>query len=126
MIDIARIATVVPIQGTFDIALARNTLRTKIAQQRWPMVFNARAATALTALGELILMVGKAQAVPVHIEVLEQSKKYGIRLNCRFRLPDKKPIRWEEQKNKLEQAAADTEIQESQTEIEVTAYVWVE
>jgi hypothetical protein len=126
MIDIARIATVVPIQGTFDIALARNTLRTKIAQQRWPMVFNARAATALTALGELILMVGKAQAVPIHIEVLEEPKKYGIRLNCRFRLPDKKPIRWEEQKNKLEQAAADTEIQESQTEIEVTAYVWVE
>ena len=119
-------STIVPIQGTYDIALARNTLRTKIALQRWPIVFNARAATALTALGELILITGKVQPIPIKIEILGQPSKCGIKLTCRFSLPDKRPIRWEEHKHKLEQAAADTKIQESESEIEITAYVWTE
>jgi hypothetical protein len=116
---------IVTVQGTFDIALARNTLRTKIAQQRWPTIFNAHASTALTALGELIILADRTHPVPITIEMLEQSDKGGIKLSSHFRIPDRRPVQWEDQKRNLEQAAADARIQESGNEIEITAYVWI-
>lgn len=120
------ISTVVPIQGTFDIALARNALRTRISRLRWPTIFNARAAMALTALGELILHVESSRPIVISIEMLEQSQKCGIRLSCRFALGDKKPLYWDERKQNLKRVSQDTDIQESEGEIEVTTYIWVD
>ena len=64
------ISTTIPIQGTFDIAKGRNSLRAHIAAQRWPPTFGARAAAVVTALGELILNVQGQNLVIVRMNVI--------------------------------------------------------
>jgi hypothetical protein len=126
MILASQPATAVPIQGTFDIAIARNTLRSKIVQQRWPIVFNARAATALTALGELILALDRSQTIVIQIETLTDEKKCGIQLSSQFRTPEKKPVQWEERKRSVKSAALDSEIDDSGSEVRIRIRIWVE
>ena len=48
----------IPVQGTFDVALARNMLRKQVAERGWVPSFRARAAAALTALTEIVLLTG--------------------------------------------------------------------
>ena len=119
-------STFVPIQGTFDIAQARSSLRLKIAHQHWPTVFNARAATALTALGELILALGKSQPVLIRITFVEQFGKRGIELWTELSISDESFPQWEARKHNLERAASDILFSEAGDNIEITAYVWVE
>lgn len=119
-------STVLPIQWSFDIAQGRNILRHKIAYNRWPIALNARAATALTALGELILALEKSQPIPVRIATLEHAGKCGIELSAHFRLPDRKPTQWEERIRNIERVAADTKFHESENSIEITTYIWAE
>ncbi len=118
--------TVVPIQGTFDIAYARNTLRLKIAQQRWSMFVNAHASIALTALGELILLTERAQPVMVNIETIAEPQRYGVRLSSRFDVPGAKPSNWEEKKRNLEQASSEFNLTETEDGVDIIAYIWVE
>lgn len=70
----------IPIQGTFDVAKARNALRKEIASQGWLPSFSARAAAMLTALTELILL---AQAsATLEIVVIHQRRSSGIEIGC--------------------------------------------
>jgi len=117
--------TVVPIQQIFDIAQARSTLRTKIVQQRWPIMFNARAAAVLTALGELILEGRDSQCV-VKIEIIANAPRCGVRLHTSFLMIEDSPIQWEQRKLNLRIAAADTNIHEAGHKVEVTTYVWLD
>jgi len=118
--------TVVPIQGTYDIAYARNTLRVKIAQQRWSMFVNAHATIALTALGELILLTERLQPVMVNIETLAEPNRYGVKLSSRFDVPDERPSNWEEKQRNLQQAATEFDLVEIEDGVEITVYIWVE
>jgi hypothetical protein len=117
--------TVVPIQQIFDIAQARSALRTKIVQQRWPIMFNARAAAVLTALGELILEGHDTQCV-VKIEIIANAPRCGVRLHTSFQMTEETPIQWDQRKLNLRIAAADTNIHELGKKVEVTTYVWLD
>ena len=71
----------IPVQGTFDVALARNMLRKKVAERGWLPSYRARAAAALTALTELILL-SQTPAV-LNINMVEQPQPHmGIELVC--------------------------------------------
>lgn len=121
----AATSTVALIQGTFDIAQARNTLRIKIAHRGWTPLFNAHASTALTALGELILSLKQAQPIPVKIASVEQPGRCGIELSTRFRLTVEKPPQWDERCRNLEKASAETTFNESGDVIEITTCIRV-
>ena len=72
------ITTTIPIEGTFDIAKGRSSLRIHIAAQRWPTVFSARVAAALTALGELIIAYGSNRVIIVKAEISNGGTNDGI------------------------------------------------
>lgn len=55
-------AETVTIQGTFDIAKARNMLRKLVNTWDWPLTFGTSASAVLTALGELILHCQQSQS----------------------------------------------------------------
>lgn len=126
MIMAASTSTVVPIQGTFDIAQARSALRLKVAQRRLPTVFNARAAAAVTALGELILALNKSQPVLIKISTVDRGNVCGIELSTRFRIPEGKPPQWDDRKRSLERAATETFFDEDRDDVGITAYIWSE
>lgn len=75
-------SAVLPIEGTFDIARGRNTLRSHITACNWPPMFGARASALLTAIGELILYAGDGHMVVVRLEVIEDGADAGITLSC--------------------------------------------
>lgn len=74
--------TVVPIQGTFDIAQARARLRTHLAPLRWSPLFTARSSTAVTALGELIIAFEHGKVCPVRVAIEDEKKNKGISFSC--------------------------------------------
>ena len=113
-------------QGTFDLSLARNTLRRKIAEQHWPIIFNARAATVLTALSELILALDQTQLVMIEIETIEDMERHGVSLSSQFADPDNKPTQLKELIGNLQRTTADSEIHESGNQIQIRVYSWVE
>lgn len=76
---------VIPIQGTFDIAQARATLRTHLALFRWSPLFTARASTAVTALGELIIAFEHGRVCPVRMQI-SNAKKPGIDFICKLHI----------------------------------------
>ena len=115
--------TVIPIQGTFDIAQGRNTIRTRIASQHWPMSFNARAATAMTILGELILLCNDSKAVPVRISLLNDQKLHGIELSCTLTKPTDDPARWKSKADNLTRVADSLDMQEHGNQIEIRACI---
>lgn len=115
-------STIVPIQGTYDIAMARNTLRTKIGQQGWPSVMNARASAALTALGEVILALNLHKPVLVKIELTDEVRK-GICLISQLVICDKDAIRWDERKTNLSKVAS-SEIVEHGDNVQIRLSVW--
>ena len=78
------ISTVIPIQGTFDIAKGRRSIRAHIATQRWTPVFGARAGAALTALGELILHAGVSRIVAVRLYIIDTGDEAGIEFDCQL------------------------------------------
>ena len=117
--------TTVPIQQIFDLAQARSTLRTKIMHQRWPIMFNARASAVITALGELILESRDTRCVVIKIEIITDFKQQGVKLSTSFHVSDKTCIQWNNRKQNLNMASADTEIQEVGDKVEITMYVWI-
>ncbi|MBZ0303322.1 MAG: hypothetical protein K8J31_26505 [Anaerolineae bacterium] len=116
---------VIPIQGTFDIAQGRNAIRTRIALQHWPLPFNGRAATAMTALGELILLSNRSKAVPVRITFLNNQPRCGIELDCTLPKPDGEIVRWNSKTDNLARAADTLDMQEHGNQIEIRVCVWL-
>ena len=115
--------TVIPIQGTFDIAQGRNTIRTKINLRRWPIAFHARAATAMTALGEMILMNDQKQVVAVYITFLNGQGRYGVEFTCSLPKSIVEKIQWERKSHNLERAVDTLDLHENGDNILVEAYV---
>lgn len=105
--------TTIPIQGTFDIALGRKTLREKVLAQGWKPAFNARAAAALTALGELILLASAGKTVPVTLRMLEEANDPGILLSCQVNPMDVIPDSLDQATERLNQASDDLQIEET-------------
>lgn len=118
-------STVVFIQGTFDVARARNVIRLKIAQQRRTPLYQAKAAAALTALGELILSTEPTLPISVRISDIDQPESTGIKLSTQFRVSEKKPVGWEEYSANL-QRAAETIISEQGDLVDVTIFIQAE
>lgn len=119
------ISTTIPIQGTFDIAKGRNSLRTHVAAQQWPPTFGARAAASLTALGELILQAGKNSLVIVRINIIEDGSSAGVQFECSFPRPTGDLAPFEDAQNRLGRASDQLSIQEIGGNIQVTAAVLV-
>ena len=117
-------STVVPIQGTFDIARARNSIRAMISLRRWSANFNARAATALTALGELILLTGGNKTVPIRVEIHECENRCGIMLSCTVEASNSEPARWEAKQNNLRRAVDEFDIEEKISQLRIAVWVW--
>jgi hypothetical protein len=117
-------ATIIPIQGTFDIAIGRNTLRTKIVARRWAPKFNARAAAALTALGELILSAETSRIVPVRMRVLEEEAA-GIEFSCDIRLNNSSGDRFDEAQARLDRATDELDMVSGGSTVRVIARIWV-
>jgi hypothetical protein len=118
-------STVIPIQGTFDIAQGRNTIRSKVTLWRWPISFNARAATAMTALGELILFGNVSTVTPVHITFINSETECGIELRCTIPKSVSEADRWDVKADNLVRATDDLDVQESGNQIEIRAWVWL-
>lgn len=116
--------TTIPVQGTFDIALGRKTLRANIVRQRWHPNFNARASAALTALGELILMGDTSRLVPIIVHILDQGNQHGIEMTCNVNASDIDDDRVDEATSRLERAADELLIDRSHHGIRVTVYIW--
>jgi hypothetical protein len=72
----------IPIEGTFDIALARRAVRVRMAARRWAPTAYGRVSAALTALGELILLPSVLKAVIVKIDIFDLPESSGIELSC--------------------------------------------
>jgi hypothetical protein len=119
--------TVIPVQGTFDIAQGRNTLRTKIAMQHWPVTFAfyARATTTLTALGEIILLLDKSRTMCIELKFFGQEPRCGIQLACKVSPMAQTASQWEQKVANLARAADELNIYESADHIEIQAYIWL-
>jgi hypothetical protein len=72
----------IPIQSEFDLKSARNMLRKKMVGGKWLPPFQARAATTLTLMGELILLSEKPGTV--QISILTKQGVWGVELKCNF------------------------------------------
>ena len=114
----------IPVQGTYDIALGRRTLRQKISNQRWEPTFNARAAAALTAMGELILLGGLGTIVPVTIRVFEESDLSGVEFSCSLDTAQMDNYRLDETMQRLVNVTDELNMQENGRGHRLTAQVW--
>jgi hypothetical protein len=111
------------IQSAFDLAIARNTLRRKIAERDWKPLFRARAAAALTAMADLIL-VAQTEGV-IKMDIVEKNGRNGIRLGCDFVWPDSRYIWLDEARSRLSRVTDEMEIQDTPNGPRITAQVWV-
>jgi hypothetical protein len=118
------ISTTIPIQGTFDIAKGRNSLRAHIAAQHWSPTFGARAAAALTALGELILQANKHNLVIVRMNVFEEGNEIGVQFTCTIQIPEGESAGLRQAEDRLSRAADQLEMQEIAHSVQITAGVW--
>lgn len=112
------------IQGPFDIAHARNMLRLKIAHCGWPLVFNVRAATILTVLGEFLLAMELSQPVLIRIASVEQPEKCGIELAVSFHRPEQQSAQWSVGWQALERLA-EVEYHDLGRVMNVTISIWL-
>ena len=117
------ISTTIPIQGTFDIAKGRNSLRAHIAAQRWSPTFGARAAAALTALGELILFASRHNLVIVRMTVVDTGDQAGIHFACNIQAPGDNLSAFQEAENRLGRATDSLELREVAQSIQISASV---
>jgi hypothetical protein len=115
--------TTIPIQGTFDIALGRRTLREKVLAQGWKPSFNARAAAALTALGELILLASGGKSVPVTLRLVEDADDAGIQLSCQVNPTDVIADSLDQATERLDQATDDLQIEKTARGFRIMAQV---
>jgi hypothetical protein len=114
----------IPVQGTFDVALARNMLRKKVAERGWLPSYRARAAAALTALTELILL-SQTPAV-LNINMIEQPQPHmGIELVCDIHWRAAKDVWLEQAEVRLSRAADEMEIVDDGGSTHIIARIWL-
>jgi hypothetical protein len=114
----------IPVQGTFDVALARNMLRKKVAERGWLPSFRARAAAALTALTELVLL-SQTPAV-LNINMVEPGgPNVGIELVCEIHWRTAKEVWLEQARVRLTRAADEMEIDDDGTSTNIIARIWL-
>ena len=121
------LTTTIPVQGTFDIAQGRNTIRTKIAMQHWPVTFAfyARATTTLTALGEIILLLDKSRSMCIQLIFFNCEPHCGIELSCRLPKTAQTASSWDVKVANLKRAADELDIHESPSHLEIQARIWL-
>jgi hypothetical protein len=119
------LSTVVPIQGTFDIAKGRNSLRTHIAVQHWPATFGAHASALLTALGELILSSGEGYLVPVQMFFEDGDDAAGIRFVCAIPMYNIDSNKFQDIISRLERASDTIDIKEDGVRLHIAVGLWI-
>ncbi len=114
----------IPVQGTFDVALARNMLRKQVAERGWMPSFRARAAAALTALTEIVLL-SQTPAV-LNINVVEQDPNaVGIQLVCDIHWRAAKDVWLEQARLRLTRATDELDIVDAPDCTHITASIWL-
>lgn len=117
--------TTIPIEGTFDIARGRSSLRTHVAVHRWPPQFNARTSAALTALGELILACSPNRVVIIRLEVVADGEDKGIVFDMTLPSLEVDKLRLDQGLARIERAVDRLDIREFPNGMQVTAHVCV-
>jgi hypothetical protein len=111
------------IEGPFDVAIARNRLRRKIADQGWVPTFRARAAAALTAMAELILF---SQTVgTVDMDIIGRDNKTGVELSGSVSWPDSRYIWLDEARSRLARVTDELEIADTPDGPRIIVRIWV-
>ncbi len=113
----------IPVQGTFDVALARNMLRKQVAERGWVPSFRARAAAALTALTEIVLL-SQTPAV-LNIEVMDQGQPIGIQLVCDIHWRAAKEVWQEQARLRLSRATDELQVVDEPDCTHIVASIWL-
>ncbi len=113
----------IPVQGTFDVALARNMLRKKVAERGWLPSFRARAAAALTALTELVLL-SQTPAV-LNINMVEQGRPIGIELVCDIHWRTAREVWLDQARQRLSRACNELVIKEEGDTTHIIVRIWL-
>lgn len=111
------------VRGTFDIAQGRQSLRSHIASQQWSATLGARATTALTAIGELILQSNDGKSVPIKLHIQERGDQAGIRFEVQVVVPDGDPSRFNRTLDNLDRATDQLEVSEHGDTVQILAYL---
>lgn len=111
------------IDGDFDVAIARNLLRRKAAEQNWRPIFRARAAAALTAMANLMLCEKTEGALD--IALVERGERSGVELQGLFCWPDNRYIWLDEMRNRLAPVVDEMEIRDTPTGPCITVWIWL-
>lgn len=119
----ATLTTFLPIQGTFDIALARKVVRMRMASRRWSPLSNARVGAAVTALGELILLPEVAKPVAVKFDIIDQP--CGVQLSCTIYASRQNGTLIDEARERLGRATDELDINPTSNGVHIQAHVWV-
>jgi hypothetical protein len=111
----------IQIQNALDITVARNQLRQKIVGKEWTPGFRARAATVLTALGELILR--SRQPTVMEVTVVMGRGTWGVKLCCK--LPIDEQLRSEIVRQKLVPLVDEIQIHDKEGQLHTEACIWL-
>jgi hypothetical protein len=111
----------IQIQNAFDITVARNQLRQKIVGKEWTPGFRARAATVLTAIGELILR--SRQPSMLDVTVVMGRGTWGVKVRCS--LPNGEHLRSDTVRQKLSPLADEVQVQDKEGQLLTEACVWL-
>jgi hypothetical protein len=118
----ATLTTFLPIQSTFDIALARKVVRMRMASRRWSPASNARVGAAVTALGEFILLPEIPKPVAVKFDIIDLPS--GVQLSCNIYTKYQDSLVNEAQE-RLSRATDELDIHTTPTGLQIQARVWV-
>jgi hypothetical protein len=111
------------IEGPFDVAIARNRLRRKVADQGWVPTFRARAAAALTAMAELILF---SQTIgTIDMEIISRDDKIGVELGGSVSWPDSRYVWLDEARSRLARVTDELEISDSSDGPRIIVRIWL-
>lgn len=113
----------IQISDNFDVSLARNVLRRKVAEQNLKPTFRARAAAALTAMGQLLISANTQGRIS--IEVTEQNTTPGIKLSCHFAWPDNRYLWLDEARTRLSRVSDELEISDTAEGPCIVLWVWL-
>jgi hypothetical protein len=119
--------TTLPIQGTFDIAMARNVLRRTAQSYNWPPQFRARASAALSALAELGLFAQTSQAscFYLNVDVLNKSGNEGVEFSCEVKSSGQYNNYVNYARLQLERASDEIEVKQASGIEQIKVRVWL-
>lgn len=119
--------TTLPIQGTFDIAMARNVLRRTGQSYKWPPQFAARASAALSALAELGLFAQTAQMSCFYLkfDVLNCAGGDGVEFSCEIKTHGQSNNYMNYARLQLERASDEIEVEQAAGLEKIKVRVWI-